>query len=164
MTISLKRPPELPQELLQSTSFLLKRLGWLIKDRAHEALASTWMAPQHHAVLALLDESACGAQATIADVLGYDRSQLVGLLDELEEHGFVERRRDPRDRRRHLVSLTPAGREGLTELRRISTQIQTEFLAPLDAEEQQTLHDLLLKLAGHHDLRFAAPGSGKQST
>src|ERR1700690_2505156 len=99
------------RELLLSTGFLLKRLGWTIKERAHDALESTGLSPQHHAVLSLLDERACGAQGMLADALGYDRSQMVGLLDELEEQGLIARKRDPDDRRRHVVKLTPAGSE-----------------------------------------------------
>ena len=162
MTISTQTEPRdlvgPSKELLLSTPFLLKRLGWLMKERAHEALESTWMAPQHHAVLSMLDEGECRAQASIADALGYDRSQLVGLLDELEEHGLVERRRDPSDRRRHLIRMTAAGREALEQLRGISKQLQEEFLAPLDADERRRLHELLLKLAAHHDVRFAPKG------
>ena len=96
---------------------------------------------------------------TIADALGYDRSWFVGLLDDLEEAGLVERKRDPIDRRRHLVSLKPAGKKRLAELRAISQQVEDEFLAPLSPQERKELHALLLELAAHHDPRYA-PGNG----
>jgi DNA-binding MarR family transcriptional regulator len=145
-----------PQELLSSTSFLLKRLGMLAKERAFEAFQPTGLSPYHHAVLAALDEQARETQATIADALGYDRSQLVGLLDELESRGLITRTRDADDRRRHLVSLTAEGREALSELRAIVQQLEGEFFAPLDSRERATLHTLLLELASHHDPRCSA--------
>jgi MarR family transcriptional regulator, lower aerobic nicotinate degradation pathway regulator len=143
------------RELLLSTPFLLKRLGMHVKEEALEAFEPTGLNPQHHAVLSLLDEGVRETQATIADALGYDRSHLVGILDELEEKGCVERRRDPADRRRHLVSLTPAGTEALHELRAIAKSVEKAFLTPLTSDERQTLHALLLQLARHHDPRCA---------
>src|SRR6266545_2611362 len=101
-----------PKELLSSSSHLLKRLGWVVKERAAGAFESTGLSPYHYAVLALLEEEPRETQATIADALGYDRSHLVGLLDEL-------------------------------------------FLAPLDDEQREALHALLLLLASHHEPRYA---------
>jgi DNA-binding MarR family transcriptional regulator len=90
----------------------------------------------------------------IADALSYDRSYLVGVLDELEESGLVERRRDSSDRRRHVVSLTPAGRKELAKLRALHERLDEEFFAALTDEEVQTLTDLLAKVAAEHDPRY----------
>jgi DNA-binding MarR family transcriptional regulator len=150
---ALARPPK---ELRTSTGHLLKRLGWVVKERAAEAYEPTGLSPYHHAVLALLDEEPPETQAMIADALGYDRSHLVGMLDELEERGLIERRRDPSDRRRHLVSLTPEGKEALIRLRTIAKRVDAELFAPLDAEQRETLHSLLVLLANHHEpLRYS---------
>ena len=144
-----------PKELLTSAAFMLKRLGFMLKDRTMEAFEETGMTPYHHAVLALLHEEPRETQAMIADALGYDRSHLVGVLDELEERGLIERRRDPSDRRRHLVSLTPDGKQALTRLRAVAKRVEDEFFRPLGAKERKALNELLLRLAREHDPRYS---------
>ena len=109
--ITVKKAVKPPYELICSTAHLLKRLGMEIKEAYREAFEAAGASPFHYSVLAVLEESPRETQATIADSLGYDRSWLVGLLDELEEKGLIERRRDPADRRRHVVTLLPAGKQ-----------------------------------------------------
>jgi MarR family transcriptional regulator, lower aerobic nicotinate degradation pathway regulator len=140
----------LPAELIASNAFLLKRLGFAAKEQALEAYEAVGVTPYHHAILVLLDEGVRETQGAIADALGYDRGQLVGMLDELEERSLVERRRDPADRRRHLVHITPEGRQKLDELRELARRLEEGLLAPLDADERQQLHRLLMRVAEHH--------------
>ena len=149
--------PCLPEELISSTVFLLGKLGYTIKTEAMEQFERAGFNPYDYSVMAFLDESARETQATVADTLGVDRSQLVGLLDGLEERALIERRRDPNDRRRQMVSLTAAGRRELGKLRKMVKSLEEEFLAPLDDAERETLHRLLLEIATHRDQRYVIP-------
>ena len=142
--------PQLPEELVASATFLLKRLGYAAKERTMKAYEGTGLHPYHHAILLVLDAGSADTQGSIADALGYDRGQLVGLLDELEEKRLVERHRDPSDRRRHTVRLTTEGKRALAKLRTLSGKLEDEFLAPLGERERKQLHALLLRLAEHH--------------
>jgi len=139
-----------PAELVSSAVFLLKKLGTKATTQSSRAYEDAGLHPYHYAILALLDEGERETQGAIAAALGYDKGQLVGLLDELEAGGLIERRRDPSDRRRHLVLMTPAGAEALARLRALAAEVEGEFLDGLTDAERQQLHTLLLKLAQVH--------------
>jgi DNA-binding MarR family transcriptional regulator len=140
----------IPEELLSSPLFLLKRLGMKAKEESLEAYSEAGVHPYHYAILATLAEGERETQGAIADALDYDRGQLVGLLDEMEEAGLVERRRDPEDRRRQIVVTTPAGRKMLTKMRTVAKQLDDDFLSPLTAEQRRQLQQILLALAVEH--------------
>ena len=147
----------LPAELVARPGFLLGRLGITLKTQTMGEFEREGCNAYQYSVLALLDEGARETQATIAKTLQFDPSQLVSLLDGLEEHGLIERRRDPNDRRRQMVSLTPAGKKQLGVFRKLVQRIEDEFLAPLDEEERAQLHELLLRVATARDSRFVVP-------
>lgn len=152
-----------PRELIDSPVFLLGYLGSAVKSLAFEAFGRAGSNPYDLGVLALLDEGAMDTQGAIADALGVDRGQLVGVLDELEEKGLIQRRRDPSDRRRHIVSLTAGGRRRLTKLRSILCTMEDEILAPFNAKERATLRDLLVELGRHQDAAAETAPSGSAS-
>jgi MarR family transcriptional regulator, lower aerobic nicotinate degradation pathway regulator len=144
-------PVCLPQELLGNTAFLLARLGSAVKARGISELDVAGFDTYDYAVLAALGEGDRQTQASIADTLRVDRGQLVGILDGLEERDLVERRRDPHDRRRHVVSLTPGGKDALGQLRSMMKRLEDDVLEPLDVESRRELHSLLRRLATSFD-------------
>jgi len=152
MTTTETRPlaERFPEELVSSALFLLKRLGMTAKEKSLKGYEESGLHPYHHAILAVLDEGSRETQGAIADALGYDKGQLVGLLDELEHEGLVVRERDQADRRRHVVQMTPEGRKTLARLRRLSARLEDDFMSSLDEDERAQLHALLLRLAEHH--------------
>jgi DNA-binding MarR family transcriptional regulator len=82
-------------------------------------------------------------QLELADALCMDANNVVLLLNELEDLDYVTRRRDPSDRRRHLVELTAGGRRALEGAELAQEQIEDDVLGALDAEERATLWRLL---------------------
>jgi MarR family transcriptional regulator, lower aerobic nicotinate degradation pathway regulator len=153
--------PGLPRDLGMSSTFLLKRLAYAAKERSMKAYEELGLHPYHYAILLVLDDGSHETQGSIADALGFDRGQLVGLLDELEEHGLLERRRDPDDRRRHIVKMTPDGAKMLRRLRALARKNEDDFLDPLSEEQRADLLELLQRLAEKHEPRcapFAPPG------
>jgi DNA-binding MarR family transcriptional regulator len=102
------------------------------------------------AVLAALEEYGPLSQAELGRRLGLDRNDVNGIVIRLEQEHRVERRADPADRRRNIVTVTTAGRRHLDDLQRYTDVVQDELLANLDAAERRQLQALLAKvLAGH---------------
>lgn len=84
-------------------------------------------------------------QQALGQQLMLDANNCVILLNDLDRLGYVERRRDPADRRRHLVEITPAGVEALREAEQRLETLEEEVLGGLGAGERAQLHDLLAR-------------------
>lgn len=146
-SVSTARPPA----LLALPIYVLSRLGRLGQRVTQESIAGLGLLLPHVSVLAALDDFGPLAQHELADRLGINRSHLVRYVDELEGREAVRRERDPEDRRRQVVSLTPAGRALLARVRAPIDEVQERFLAALSADERAVLMDLLLRLLEHAD-------------
>jgi DNA-binding MarR family transcriptional regulator len=90
------------------------------------------------------------SQREVSDALLLDPSDLVTLVDILERAGLLERRRDPADRRRYALEVTPQGQLAVVRLREINREANEELLAPLDADERAQLAGLLTRVVHHH--------------
>src|SRR5262245_6246212 len=92
---------------------LLDLLSRRMRAVGEAALNSVDLRPRHLLALTVLRDGGEISQVDLAATLQLDRTNLVGLLNELEAEGLVERRRSPEDRRRHTVVLTQGGHERL---------------------------------------------------
>ena len=87
------------------------------------------------------------SQQALSNALGIHRSAVVALVDDLEQRGLAERRRDPVDRRAYTLYLTPAGRDLLSDLERTVNERDVDLLSVLDPSERSQLISLLQRVA-----------------
>jgi DNA-binding MarR family transcriptional regulator len=96
----------------------------------------------------LSDHDGSRSQHELGQQLLLDANNLVLLLNELEDAGFIRRERDPEDRRRHIVVLTDEGREAFKSAELAQETVEYQVLSPLNADERNTLRELLIKALG----------------
>jgi DNA-binding MarR family transcriptional regulator len=139
-------PSSLHASLLRHTGFLISRLGVIATDRFANLIGSLGLTPRMWGLLNVLDAEGPVTQHALGRLIGMDPSTMVGTIDQLESQGLVERRPHPNDRRAHALTMTDEGRRTLKRGLELARQAQDELFAPLDAEERQQLHDLLLRV------------------
>jgi DNA-binding MarR family transcriptional regulator len=130
--------------------------SWLIGQtslQAHRLLSEGFAAvdsiPYHYRLLAALEEFGPASQAALSRRTGIDRSDVVAALNDLAGRGLVERSPDPADRRRNIITITPAGTEQLRLLDGVVASIQDKLLAPLSPAEREQLTRLLARILEH---------------
>lgn len=132
-----------------AASLLLTRLARASGRYLAAALEPLGIRPHEFGVLSYLARYGPMPQGALGAGMRIDPSNLVGLIDRLEDEGLVVRGRDPRDRRRHLMALTEAGAERLHEGERAVADAEQALLSPLSAAERSQLIALLDRLAQH---------------
>jgi DNA-binding MarR family transcriptional regulator len=123
------------------TVVMLLRLAKAVHKRSTEELLGIKM--RQLMLLSYLRGGAPALQQQLCEALWLDPNNCVLLLNELEEMGYVERRRDSTDRRRHVVEITDEGRTALERGERAQESLGDQIFAALSDEERATLRSLL---------------------
>jgi DNA-binding MarR family transcriptional regulator len=132
------------------------RLTGLYRRRFQALLADEpWVVDSHvkaptYGVLSVVSQRGPISQREVCDWLGVHASDMVELVDRLEQLGWVARRRDPTDRRRYQLTITPEGRRTLERYDAIAARAEDVVLEPLSEVERRRLIELVTKVVSSH--------------
>ena len=129
-----------------SAGLLLALLGQAAMRRLRDAHTAHNLSPRQFQLLGLLHDHGPMGQQELGQVMGVDPSVLVTLLNPLEADAFVSRQRDPADRRRHVVALSPAGAEHLAAAAQAQRAAEDALFVGLEDGQREQLRQLLLAL------------------
>jgi DNA-binding MarR family transcriptional regulator len=138
--------PSILDEHRTRPGLLLALLGQEAMHRLRAAHTAHDLKPRQFQILGLLHDHGGLGQGELVREMGVAASVLVTLLNPLEAEGLVARERDPGDRRRHLVTLTPAGEQRLARAARAQKDTEDVLFAGLDDAQREQLRALLLAM------------------
>ncbi|MGV0398193.1 MarR family winged helix-turn-helix transcriptional regulator [Corynebacterium suicordis] len=132
----------LPADLLSSPSFQLERLRRRTREFVETALQEHGFNLREYWVLTCLVDGDAASQATLGEILGVDRSDMVRLVDSLEDRQLAKRVKDPKDRRRQIISVTKKGTKAYAQLRPLVTAAEDKALDESTSKQLKHLRKL----------------------
>jgi len=130
----------------QWPTLLMIKLGRITMHRFTQALEPFGVRPRHVAALIELRNRGELTQQTLCGQLHLDPTNLVTILNELEDRGYATRRRDPQDRRRHLVEVSKKGLAVIDKVSEVMDGVEEELLEGLDPAERRELAGILTSI------------------
>lgn len=130
----------------QSYGFLLGKALQQMESKFAEGLIPFDINSRQYGVLLFVQENPYSSQKDISENLQIDRTTMVSHIDHLETLGFVERTRNPDDRRSYSLLITEKGNDVLDSRWEFLTNVESEVLAPLNQQERELLKDFLVKI------------------
>ncbi|GEL21611.1 MarR family transcriptional regulator [Pseudonocardia sulfidoxydans NBRC 16205] len=134
------------------SAFLLAQIGAHAAMRFAERIGELDLTPPQTGLLRAVAAAPGRSQQALATVLGTPPSRLVALVDQLDERGLVQRRRNPADRRLHALHVTEAGEKLLQRIAEVGRAHDDAMCAALDDAERATLRALLGRIADEQGL------------
>jgi len=139
-----------PATLMAKPSWLISEASRLAHPLITDKLATAGSRGYHYRLLAALQEFGPASQASLGRRTAMDRSDVAAAVNELAGRGLASRTPDPADRRRNVISITPAGAAHLRRLEELLADVQDELLTPLSPAERQQLIGLLSRIVEYH--------------
>jgi DNA-binding MarR family transcriptional regulator len=139
-------PDAMPARVAQMPTWLISRAYAHSHRLLAEGFATANVRGYHYRLLAALEEFGPASQAALGRRTSIDRSDVVAALNDLADRGLIERSPDPDDRRRNVITITPAGREQLRGLDQVLAGVQEKLLAPLSPADRTRFVRLLTRL------------------
>lgn len=138
----------LPEGLTRYTGFLVAKAHQRLWTLFGDECKKLGMDVPCGGVLWILEEEGSMSQQQLGRRLRIDRTTMVKMVDQLEEHKLARRKDHPEDRRVYLVEITPAGRKALASLQKVADQMEKKLLIGFTEEERMLIRRALLTLAG----------------
>ena len=127
------------------STVLITRMARAMRRQFEQAVAPLGLRSRHLVALTHLSDHGPTAQQTLIEALGLDASNLVALLNELEDADLIVRSRDRADRRRGIIELSAEGERVLATVDRAFEAVDDEMLAALSSDERAVLNELLAR-------------------
>lgn len=132
--------------MTDSLGFLISDVSRLLRKRFDERARLIGVTRQQWRTLSVLKRHEGSNQGMLAELLEVEPITLGRMIDRLEEAGWVERRRDPGDRRVWRIHLTDAAQPILLQLKTIADALFVDAAEGISADDQARLHALLEQL------------------
>jgi DNA-binding MarR family transcriptional regulator len=160
-----------PESLrVPGAAYLLSQVGAHSSRRWHERLAPIGLDPRSALVLRHVAAEEGRTQASLSALLAVPPSRIVGIVDELEQRGLLERRANPSDRRAHALWLTASGRKVLGDVMAVSRAHEADICAGLSEADRTQLIEFLTVIVSRQGLargghpRMSEPSEAEERT
>jgi MarR family transcriptional regulator, lower aerobic nicotinate degradation pathway regulator len=144
-----RQPPPadaMPSRIQEMPTWLISRAYAYSHRLLAEGFGAAGVRGYHYRLLAALEEFGPASQAALGRRTSIDRSDVVAVLNDLADRGLIERAPDPDDRRRNVITITPAGTQQLRTLDEVLAGVQEKLLAPLSVADRARLIKLLSRV------------------
>lgn len=151
-------------DLYRRPGFLLRRAHQISAGLFLEEAAGVNLTTTQYGALVVLRARGSLDQIGISTLIGIDRSTTALVVSKLEEAGYIERRDDEVDKRRKVITLSPAGHRVLDQVAEPAERARQRVLAPFSAKDAARFLALLEQFVGAFNEQTRAPIKPETST